>query len=222
MKIDIKKIPAEISLLRHGECEVDFSKQNRKLKLSALGIEQAILARENIRRLVGNMATRYDILLTSPYERAIQTAETICEAGEWVVDDRLSERDWGLYGALNFTDRDRVFPFVKDNLQIDYYGYRLPGGENTEDVQKRQVDVVEHLNRLGAKTVFMSTHGGFMRAFQHLVEDLPINIDASSTIPADIRPCTLVTYRKDNLTLKKKVVNLTEENADSVKWITVV
>lgn len=220
MRIDIKKMPTEISLLRHGECEVDFSKNNRKLELSALGIEQALLARENLKRLVGNMATRYDILMTSPYERAIQTARTICEDGEWVVDNRLGERDWGLYGALNPADRDQVFPFVKDSLRRDYHGYRLPGGENTEDVQKRQIDVIEHLDRLGAKKVFMSTHGGFMRAFQHLMEGVPIGAD-TATIPADIKHCTLVTYRKDNLILKKKVVNLVEEDIDSAKWVTI-
>ena len=112
--------PARLWLVRHGQSQgnvardkayeaglatIDLSLRDVDVPLSDLGHRQAAAAG---RWFAGLPASeKPEILLSSPYIRARQTAEAICTAGglaggakPTIVDERLREREFGVFDGL--------------------------------------------------------------------------------------------------------------------------
>src|SRR3954464_13497654 len=109
--------PARLWLVRHGQGqgnvggdaadeagshEIDIDLRDVDVPLSKLGLEQA----EAVGRWFAALPSdeRPEIVLSSPYARARQTAELVCKAGalsggpaRTIVDERLREREFGIF-----------------------------------------------------------------------------------------------------------------------------
>jgi probable phosphoglycerate mutase len=127
------------------------------------GRVQAVSAAEKIRRLY-----RPAHVITSPYTRALQTAEIIARALKlpMAVEHGLREQS---YGALAGLPYDAVFTTAGYNPQR-VWAWRPPNGESLEDVRERVVPVFE---RLAAQhhnmEVVVVSHGGVMAAVRAAV-----------------------------------------------------
>ena len=111
--------PDQLLLVRHGQSEgnvardaayaagaprITLSSRDVDIPLSALGIEQARALGQHYASL--SLDKRPDVLLTSPYLRAVETARIFrdsggAEADEPVcMDERLREKEFGILDGL--------------------------------------------------------------------------------------------------------------------------
>ena len=174
-------MPMRRVLVRHGQSEANvvqkelladidpeivaaiYSRPDWMQRLSPLGVEQAKRAGDWIRREIGSLAS-FDVVYASPF---LRTFETACyAAGKETIDltpeDRIIERDWGLYGKLSKADQKRIYPDTYRNKSIDPLHARLNGGESIMDVFLRWRDMAGTMHREYPNgNVLMFTHGDY-------------------------------------------------------------
>ena len=162
-----------IILIRHGESEGNLdrntyaSKQDYKLLLTPLGVQQAEEAGKKLKQIIGDERV---IFYVSPLWRTRMTFEHIArhisrDKFSWREDPRLREQEWG-----HFRD-------LKANIQIDdernkfgTFYYRIKDGESCADVYDRMSDFMHSLYRSFEKpnfedNVVIITHGMTLRMF---------------------------------------------------------
>ncbi|MFZ2275789.1 MAG: histidine phosphatase family protein [Candidatus Nanogingivalis sp.] len=148
--------PLRLVLVRHGQSESNIvqhfqkvgekfefedkinSRVDWKQRLSPKGREQARLASKNIQKIYGGMGF-FDAFYVSPFIRTRETAVEI--SGEmslrWRIDDRLSERIWGIYGVVSRQEQRSHFPLTSRLANDDPWYIRYDGGESLFDVYNR-------------------------------------------------------------------------------------
>lgn len=165
--------PKRIILIRHGESEGNLdrntyaSKQDYKLLLTQLGIQQAEEAGKQLKKIIGDERV---IFYVSPLWRTRMTFEHVArhldrDKFRWREDPRLREQEWG-----HFRD-------LKANIQIDdernkfgTFYYRIKDGESCADVYDRMSDFMHSLYRSFERpdfedNVVIITHGMTLRMF---------------------------------------------------------
>lgn len=98
-----------IYLIRHGE--TDWNKQNRlqgieDIELNETGIIQSKACAEAF------IGIPVDCILTSPLKRAKVTADILADrlhTGPVVIEQGLTERDFGMLSGLTYEDRETLF-----------------------------------------------------------------------------------------------------------------
>src|SRR4051812_27948134 len=122
--------PERLWLVRHGQSqgnvardaadeagahEIDIQMRDVDVPLSELGRKQAEAAGRWFAALPRE--ERPELILSSPYIRAKQTAEIICRAGalsggaaHTIVDERLREREFGIFDRLTTLGIRERFP----------------------------------------------------------------------------------------------------------------
>jgi broad specificity phosphatase PhoE len=139
--------PDELWVVRHGETEWSRSGRHTSTTDLPLTAEGEASARVIGERLAG---TSFDLVLTSPRERARRTAEIAGFADAHVEDD-LAEWAYGDYeGVTTPQIRERVPGWT-------VWTHPCPGGESAEEVGRR-------LDRVVAKA---RAHGGRVLVFGH-------------------------------------------------------
>ncbi len=152
----------EVLFLRHGE--TDGNKQLRMLgsidlPLNDVGVKQA----EAHRAMVAEF--KPDVILTSPLERAAQTAKIIAPSGVPVVAEPLAlERDPGRLEGMNQAEILAACPgaeYIKK--QGINYCVNPPGGESLEQARQRVEKLFKKMveNYRGKKVVVVS-HGDLL------------------------------------------------------------
>lgn len=78
-------------------------------------------------------------LYTSDLRRALETAETLAErlGFEPIPDERLRERNIGLWQGLTLEEMKAWYPEQYAALKQDAENFKIPGGESRADVRKR-------------------------------------------------------------------------------------
>ena len=122
--------PERLWLVRHGQSqgnvardaadeagahEIGIDVRDVDVPLSSLGVEQAKSAGRWFAVLPRD--ERPEIILSSPYVRAMQTAQIICDEGalaggkaRTVIDERLREREFGIFDRLTTLGIRERFP----------------------------------------------------------------------------------------------------------------
>ena len=123
-----------------GELKVDVAERDVDVPLSNAGIEQS----RALGRWFAQLATdeRPDVVLTSPYLRARQTADLIREARGLaqdtlapVRDERLREREFGILDRLTPSGVRELHPEQAELRRvIGKFYHRPPGGPDTVQV----------------------------------------------------------------------------------------
>ncbi|MBI2096186.1 MAG: class I tRNA ligase family protein [Candidatus Taylorbacteria bacterium] len=127
---------AEIYIMRHGEAEnnvlgiLNTNLAENNLHLTAKG-------REQVRASAAKLRGRFDIIISSPFLRARETAELAAEAlgfskDKIIIDERIREYNAGVFDGRR-VDEYHAF-YAKDE---EYFSKRPEGGENYTDVRKR-------------------------------------------------------------------------------------
>jgi broad specificity phosphatase PhoE len=143
----------ELWLIRHGETE--WSRDGRhtgttEVPLTERGEEVARSLRD---RLAG---VRFDLVLTSPRERARQTAE-LAGFADACVEKGLAEWDYGAYEGI-------TTPQIREQVPgWTVWTHPCPGGETATEVGARMDRVLERVRGHGGRVLAFS-HGHASRA----------------------------------------------------------
>ena len=142
----------ELWLVRHGETE--WSRDGRHTSVTDLPLTP--VGEEAARSLVPALAdTAFDLVLTSPRQRARRTAE-LAGFGEAEVDDDLVEWAYGDYEGISTAEIRESVP------GWSVWTHPSPGGESAADVSQRLDRVVARARGVGGRTLVFA-HGHSLR-----------------------------------------------------------
>lgn len=182
-------MPEHLVLLRHGQSEANiiqrqfkddpggtapagfFDRHDSDMRLSARGRVQARAAGDWLRH---HGLASFDRYYASPHARTAETAATLGLGGDWMLDVRWRERDWGEFGVLNHVERlDRFALSQKLKDQNKWY-WCPPGGESlATGVYGRFRDILSTLHReCAGQRVLAVTHGEMIDVARFVLERL--------------------------------------------------
>jgi broad specificity phosphatase PhoE len=212
--------PAELVLVRHaqsvgnlaadaarleGLSRLDLDTRDADTPLSDLGREQATALAEHLSGL--DPGRLPDIVLSSPYARAADTAEiALAQLSDLDVlrDERLRERDLGAFDRLTGSGIKEAFPEEAERRgAMGKLYYRPPGGESWTDVALRIRSVLSDIRAdYAGKRVWVFTHQAVIMSFRLVIEGL----DEAKLLEIDrevpLGNCSLTTYRDRDGTLE--------------------
>jgi broad specificity phosphatase PhoE len=208
--------PEKLWLVRHGQSqgnvardaaheagdqEICIDMRDVDVPLSNLGFEQAAATGRWFAALPD--AQRPQLILSSPYVRARQTAELICKAGalaggpsRTIVDERLREREFGVFDRLTTLGIRSRFPEEAAHRQrLGKFYHRPPGGESWADVILRLRSMLNTINlHYCNQRVLVVCHQVVVLCFRYILEELDetaiLDIDKQS----DVLNCGVCAY----------------------------
>jgi broad specificity phosphatase PhoE len=211
--------PQTVWVVRHGQSagnvardeahaaglgEIDLAIRDVDVPLSPLGEQQAAALGGWFAQL--SPERRPEVVLTSPYLRARQTAELIRRAGglsdpdvAFCLDERLREREFGILDRLTTRGIVERFPEQDEaRALLGKFYHRPPGGESWCDVILRLRTVLDTLSlHHRGRRVLIVGHQVVVLCLRYLLERLDeeriLRVDAEG----DVANCGLTEYRLD-------------------------
>jgi broad specificity phosphatase PhoE len=180
---------------------IDIPTRDVDVPLSALGEDQA--------RALGRWFSglpereRPEVLLSSPYLRARQTARTICEAGgvqdkarQPIVDERLREREFGILDRLTTTGIREKYPELAEHRTLlGKFYFRPPGGESWADVILRLRSALDTISLHHAdRRVLIVCHQVVVLCLRYILEELDEAQILAIDQQGDVINCGLCEY----------------------------
>jgi broad specificity phosphatase PhoE len=186
--------PSRLWLLRHGQSAgnvaraeavaagehlIDLEVRDVDVPLSPLGLRQA--------EAVGHWfaaapeAERPEVIISSPYVRARQTADAICRAGGVadeakgpVVDERLREREFGILDRMTTEGIRALHPDQAEHRRLlGKFYHRPPGGESWVDVVLRLRSALDTISLHHAdRRVLIVCHQVVVLCLRYILEEL--------------------------------------------------
>ena len=208
--------PDRLWLVRHGQSQgnvardaaheagldvIDLDLRDVDVPLSDLGHAQAAATGRWFAALPEN--ERPEIILSSPYIRAKQTAEAICAAGglaggakATVLDERLREREFGVFDGLTTSGiRARYPDEAAHRTKMGKFYHRAPGGESWADVILRLRSALNTINlHYADKRVLVVCHQVVVLCMRYILEELTEAEILAIDKQADILNCGIAAY----------------------------
>ena len=208
--------PERLWLVRHGQSQgnvardaaheaglsvIDLDLRDVDVPLSDLGHRQAEAAGHWFAALPEK--ERPEVLLSSPYVRARQTAEAICAAGgltggakPTVIDERLREREFGVFDGLTTLGIREKYPDeAAHRSKMGKFYHRPPGGESWADVILRLRSVLNTINlQYADKRVLIVCHQVVVLCIRYILEELSEADILAIDKRADILNCGIARY----------------------------
>ncbi|GAA1394336.1 histidine phosphatase family protein [Luteococcus peritonei] len=181
----------QIILVRHGQSEgnvaaeraiethadhIEVPARDADVVLSELGLQQA----EAVGRWLSGLSEqeRPELLWSSPFRRARQTAETALEVADFQmdmrIDERLRDRDMGITDMLTGDGIRKKYPEEAERREwIGKFYYRPPGGESWADVAFRVRAVLSDIaTQAEGKCVLVTAHDVVNLLFCYVAEGM--------------------------------------------------
>ena len=179
------------------------------MPLSSLGKKQAEATRKFLKKRYKN----FDIIFSSPFERAQSTARIIAKSfpgSRLVIEERIREIEFGVVDGLLSEEIKTLFPFEYDRKKKEgKYYYRPSGGESYPDVNLRVWSFLTTLVREYPKQkILVVSHSVVMLAFRKLLEKLSEREVMNINKEDKIKNCGITTYRFDPLLKPKPKLGL--------------
>lgn len=164
----------EIWMIRHGQTELNVSGVyfgTTDVPLNATGQRQAL-------QLHGRMPdTTFDLLLSSPLDRALQTARIAVPDAPFETEPALAERALGDWESLSIEEIRQRDTNDWDGWQTDWMGFQPPGGESYADFWHRVTGFLDALlARTDWKRALLVSHAGPIRCL--IAHGLQLPMDA--------------------------------------------
>ncbi|GAA3259401.1 bifunctional RNase H/acid phosphatase [Nonomuraea helvata] len=153
------RVATSLLLLRHGETELSLERRfsgRGDVELTPNGLAQAAAAAERLSR----EPYRPDAIISSPLERARQTAQAVAQRTglDVEVDEDLRELDFGAWEGHTFTEVQRRWPAELTAWLADPET-APPGGESFASAARRVQAAGERLiERYEGKTILAVSH----------------------------------------------------------------
>lgn len=146
----------KIYVIRHAETNSNRNGIAGDIEedINETGVKQCIEAREKIKDL------KLDLIISSPAKRTRHVTEIINVNNVPVIyDERIIERDLGIYEYYKFEDIDRIDFW-------NYYPKKYLELELMKNVCNRVNDFIKDIkNKYADKKILVVTHGGITRGF---------------------------------------------------------
>ncbi len=188
------RYPLRLWIVRHGEssgnvardaahaagaARIDIPERDVDVPLSPLGHRQS----DAIGRWFADMpeSERPELVLASPYRRAVQTAEAIRAEGglvpgapRLIVDERLREKEFGILDRLTRAGIEQHHPEQAElRRDLGKFYHRPPGGESWCDVILRLRSALNTLAlHHGGRRVLIVGHQVVVLCLRYLLENL--------------------------------------------------
>jgi broad specificity phosphatase PhoE len=184
-----------------GELRVDVAERDVDVPLSATGIAQSGVLGRWFAQLAADQ--RPDVVMTSPYRRARQTADLIRDAeglaqsaSSPVRDERLREREFGILDRLTPSGVQELHPDQAEFRRIiGKFYHRPPGGESWCDVILRLRSVLDTLSlHFAGRRVLIVAHEVVVLCFRYLIENLDEAQILAIDRAGDIANCGVTEY----------------------------
>ncbi|MGI9148027.1 MAG: histidine phosphatase family protein [Chloroflexota bacterium] len=214
-----QKWPDKLWIVRHGESAgnvarerayvaqdalIDIPIRDPDVPLSELGQRQA----QALGRWFARMpdAERPNVVLTSTYLRAQQTAEAVKGGGgtasndlTFGVDERLREKEFGVLDRLTRWGIQSKYPEQAElRLRMGKFYHRPPGGESWCDVILRLRSVIDTLTReYVGERVLIVCHSVVVLCFRYLFERLNEEEVLAIDQRDEVANCAVTTYAFD-------------------------
>jgi broad specificity phosphatase PhoE len=182
-------MPIDLVLIRHGQSESNviqhslntdenavvppefLERHDTRMRLSSEGREQA---RKTGVFLQSEFPDGFDKYYVSPLARTLETAGYLAINGDWSIDDRWRERDWGEFMLLNTAERLKQYPNSERLFRQAKWYWGPPGGESlSTNVRLRFEDILDTLHREQSDNkVIAVTHGETIWVARFVLERL--------------------------------------------------
>ena len=208
--------PERLYLVRHGQSqgnvaraaadeaglhEIGIDVRDVDVPLSDLGIRQAKAAGRWFAALPRD--ERPELILSSPYVRARQTADIICKAdalaggpARTIVDERLREREFGIFDRLTTIGiRERFPDEAAHRRRLGKFYHRPPGGESWADVVLRLRSMLNTISlHYCDKRVLIVCHQVVVLCFRYILEGLDEETILRIDKQGDVLNCGIAAY----------------------------
>ncbi|WP_040159293.1 histidine phosphatase family protein [Mobilicoccus massiliensis] len=209
-----RQAPRELVLVRHGESagnvadrvareqgarRLEIDTRDADTPLSEDGRRQA----EGVGRVLGELPEneRPSIVLVSPYRRARETAEIALanspQVEHLVVDERLRERDLGIFDGLTGLGIREKYPEEAERRSHEgKFYYRPPGGESWTDVALRVRSVLGDIrSEYDGENVWIFSHQAVIMSFRYVLESLEEEVLMGIDNDTPMANCARTIYR---------------------------
>ncbi|MDP8905040.1 MAG: histidine phosphatase family protein [Chloroflexota bacterium] len=152
-------------LTRHGHTDRSEPEQYLGQHIEAALTERG---REDARRLAARLEdVPIERVLSSPLERARETAALVCRGMPVEEDARLAELDYGAWEGLTVDEIERRFPGERELYNADPGSHHVGGGESGRQVARRLApliaELVEWAEAGGGRTCLIVGHSSVNR-----------------------------------------------------------
>jgi probable phosphoglycerate mutase len=167
---------ADLAAHENNAGRIELTHRDPDVPLSDAGREQAQALGSGWRDLPPS--ERPTVVISSPYERALQTARLALAAAQWnlpvVRDERVRERELGLFDGFTQSGIEDEFPQEAERRNwLGKFYYRPPGGENWADVAGRVRSVLAEIATSGDnERVLVVTHQAVILLARYVLEDM--------------------------------------------------
>jgi broad specificity phosphatase PhoE len=184
-----------------GAARIGIDIRDVDVPLSALGHRQAEAAGRWFAALPDG--EKPEVILSSPYLRARQTAQAICEAGglaggkaRTVIDERLREREFGVFDGLTTLGIREQYPEeAAHRTRLGKFYHRAPGGESWADVILRLRSAMNSINlHYADRRVMIVCHQVVVLCMRYILEELDEGQILSIDKQAEILNCGICTF----------------------------
>lgn len=212
----MQRWPNKLWVVRHGESagnvardaadargqeEIELASRDVDVPLSSLGKEQSRALGRWFAEL--NPSLRPDVVLTSPYLRAVSTAEIIKKQGglapdfsKFNIDERLREKEFGILDRLTRVGIEQRYARQAElRTLLGKFYHRPPGGESWCDVILRLRSVLDTVSlHYGGKRVLVVGHQVVVLCMRYLLEGLEEKAILAVDAQGDVANCGVTEY----------------------------
>jgi broad specificity phosphatase PhoE len=213
-----QKWPQSMWIVRHGQSAgnvardaaeaaglgmIDIATRDVDVPLSELGVRQA----EALGNWFGGLADHElpDVVLSSPYLRARETARIIVKSGlpgrevTFASDERLREKEFGILDRLTLHGIRAQYPeLARQRAHVGKFYFRPPGGESWCDVILRLRSLIEMITReYRRERVLIVAHQVTVSCMRYLLERLDEQQILEIDRRADVPNCGVTSYEYD-------------------------
>lgn len=210
--------PSQLIIVRHGQSagnvardaateaqsdRIALSVRDADVPLSGLGREQA----QSLGHWFGSEEEdqRPEVLLSSPYLRAFQTAQIFREVGGAAAeepicfDERLREKEFGILDGLTTTGiRNLEADQYEFRQMLGKFYHRPPGGESWCDVILRLRSVMDTISlHYAGRRVMIFTHQVVVLCLRYIIEGLNEAEILAIDRAGDVANCAISDYVYD-------------------------
>lgn len=207
--------PKQIWIVRHGEsagnvardaadlaghARIDIAERDVDVPLSTLGQRQS----DALAAWFGNLplSDQPNVVLASPYKRAVRTAETIAQhlsAPEGLpvsADERLREKEFGVLDRLTRRGIEELHPDQAEFQRIlGKFYHRPPAGESWCDVILRLRSMLDTISlHYADQRVLIVAHQVVVLCMRYIIEDLSEQQILEIDREADVSNCGVTEY----------------------------
>lgn len=194
-----------VFLIRHGVTAWHAEERvlgHRDIPLSPAGIEQAHATAAEL------ASVKLAEVLSSPLQRAVQTAEIIGQGAgiEVARDPRLTDFKLGKWTGMSYAEvaaTSEYQQFLRDPEAMS-----IPGGESLDEIKRRAVSAVEQAlsDSPSGDAVALVTHAGIIRVLLvHYMGSAPANYHRIRVSPGSI---SILSFADDRELPRVLAVNL--------------